>query len=203
MSFIYSFLGNNFTVKFVIKDIRVSSSNNWSKVKLHPSWDGNDPYLEPMLSGNNSVSVKTRAIPDRKLVYTIDVVASSDGNGSGIITRQIKIILEPPYKFNANARLLNSNAELELNLNIPEGLDQSAFPMPLYIKANGLTPKIDGANNMIIDYRNGEYWFKYVLREKPTTNTLSLFFYNNNAANKQFSIVLNCQYFEDQVINLR
>lgn len=192
-----------FNTSILYKPNGTSSSNNWSKVKLYPSWGNNDPYLATMERGNNSVSVKTRAIPDRKLVYTIDVVASSDGNGSGIITRQIKIILEPPYKFNANARLLNRNAELELNLDIPEGLDQSAFPMPLYIKATGLTPKIDGANNMIIDYRNGEYWFKYVLREKPTTKKLSLFYYNNNTANKQFSIVLNCQYFEDQVINLR
>lgn len=180
----------------------VSSSNSWNKVKLYPSWGDNDPYLAPMNRGNNSVSVKTRAIPDRKLVYTIDVVASSDGNGSGIITRQIKIILEPPYKFNAKGKLVKRDSELELNLNIPEGLDQSAFPMPLYIKANGLTPKTDGANNMIIDYRDGEYWFKYILREKPTTNRLSLFFYNNNVENKQFNIALNCQYFEDQVINL-
>ena len=192
-----------FSTSILYKPNGDSPLDSWDKVSLYPSWDDNDTYLGSLVRGDDSsISVEVLNIPDRKLVYRIDVVASSDGNGQDIITRQIKIILEPPYKFNAAAVLVDDNSELELNLNIPEGLDQSVFPMFLFVKALGLTPKTDSRYSMIIDYIDGEYWFKYILGEKPEENRLSLLFHNNNVTNNQFYILLKNQYFEDQEVNL-
>ena len=180
----------------------VQYTQGLNNIRYYPSWGKNDPYLEALDESELSkgiIRVKTKQIPsDRTIIRTIDIVASSDGQGKDIITRQVKLILEQPYKFYAYYKEEN-NGDIAVHFTLSKKLDDSVYPLDIFIEAKKLTPiPSKNGSNMVLVYQNGSYAYKFTFRECPKEEEQVLYFKKNNPDDNNLgNIRLNCFYFLD------
>lgn len=185
----------------------VQYSEGLQNVQYLPSWDESDPYLEALDESELSqgiIRVRTKQIPaDRRINHTIDIVASSDGQGTDIMTRQVRLILEAPYNFNAYC-VEEDNREISVSFILSKSLDDSVFPLDVFIKANKLTP-IPSKNepNMLLVYENGEYIYKFTYRRPPEDINQKLYFRRSNMGEDDIgAITLSGFYFSDAELKI-
>lgn len=147
---------------------KVTFSKGIKNVKYYPSWSDNDPYLEKIriYSWKNPeeghFEFALEKVPtDRYLNYTIDIVGKVQEGY--FITRRVKILVRQPYKFNASLKPQSTKDFYLLSFDVPKTLSKSAFPLDILIETREMSPRSN--KNMVIVYKNGTYYYKYVLSE--------------------------------------
>lgn len=188
-------------------EITTGYTEGLTKVKYHSSWGDDDPYLEPLDSSKSregKIAVTTKQIPrDRTIVRTIDILASSDGQGQDIITRQVKLILQPPYNF-SSSHIIRDGGKVDVYFNLSEKLDTSVYPLDIFVKADKLTPiTSENGSNMVLVYIDGSYFYRFTFRERPPIQQQVLHFKKNHINDSSLgSILLSCFYFLDEDASL-
>ena len=177
----------------------VSYSGGSENVRYYPSWQAEDEYLGGLVTTPiGTITVPIKNIPtDRTLEYTIDVVAKAPDGANRIITRQIKLILESPYDLDPHF-IVQDNNKISVDFIISEKLDNSAYPLDIFITSTNLSPIYStGSITPTIAFIDGGYSFKYTFREKPI-NKHQTFYFKKNIASVDSPIYITGKYFKKE-----
>ncbi len=137
-----------------------------------------------------------------RLEYTIHLEAKS---GASVITKDIPLVLRPPFTFNASLTSLSSadNGEVLISFDVPPALRNTIFPYEVAITTKKLYPNIDAGkdDNIILKTGGGTYKYIYKVLDTQKGTRVTLHF-KRSAASETETIVLESNRFVTQVLAL-
>lgn len=157
--------------------------------------------LRPVVSGTltnttstGTISGTTAALPGITDVNTATIVVTAGG-----LQRKINLRLRPPYDFTnrsiSPASVANATDQpVELRFTIPNTMNESEFPMPIYISSRKLSPNLQGnTSDLEVDVQGGQYRYIYIA-EGIGEQVVS---FVTNSTNSTETITISGDYFRD------
>lgn len=173
-----------------------------SLIQYFPSWDSaTDPYVGAFTATADGFNVVVNQVPtDQVKEYTVTVVGPRDGGVTPIV-RQVKLILRPPYNFNAVLTDVGSQIRT-LEFNVPRSIPVTLVPFEVLIDTMEMTPVNAGDNKLVLVFQGGKIYYQYMvsLEDYYSADSKARIQFRMNTANGRTTqpVILTSKFYNIQ-----
>lgn len=203
-------LGETYVVAPDVFSTGVMYTKGISNVTLYPSWESGDEYVGmPILEteetdpNQGTISFEIKKTPTDRVITREIKVIGKDTNTGKYMSRKIKVYLRSPYQFDEgiNSEGIAQGASVAISFEVPSSISSSVFPFDVYIKTKELTPD-ETKNKLMIERIDGDYYYKYVVRDETLKGKRIKVFFKRNRSNSGETIELSSKYYKKATVQL-